>query len=313
MLTAEQQQIRSAGVGASESPAILGLDPYNSAHAVWERKLGLAEERPDTFHTERGDFLEPGLRAWASKRLGVEFKPCKTMAHPEHPLVLATPDGVWREGRRIVEGLELKAPGPRTWHEWGDGDDDVPLRYVVQAEQGMLVTGARRWRVGALIDGDLRLYTIHRDPELDAFLVQSIDEFWKRYVETKTPPPVDGSKAAHEWLARRFPNASKEWLTPTQSIAEDVAKLSDAERALEQAEKHRELIVQRIKEFLGEAHGVEVPGVGKATWGSVKGRTSVDWEALAKHLGATEQHEAQFLRQGKGHRSFRFYPAKEAK
>jgi putative phage-type endonuclease len=314
MLSEAQLQIRSKGVGGSESPALLGLDPYRNAQDVWERKLGLAPSRPDTHHTERGNFLEAGFREWASKRLGARFEPAETFVHPEHPHVLATPDGIWRDDHgRIVEVMEIKSPGPRTLHEWGDGDDEAPLRYVVQVAQEMLVTGARRGRIVAYMDGDIRIYTIHRDTDLERVLVENINDFWARYVETKTPPPVDGTKAASEWLARRFPNATKEWKPATPSISEVVAKLAEVDRYYTQIETTRELLVQQVKEFLGEAHGVEVPGVGKATWGAVKGRTTVDWEAMAKHLGATEQHEAQFLKTGKGHRSFRFYQAKEAK
>lgn len=311
MLTAEQQKTRSTGIGGSETPAIVGLDPYNSALDIWERKTGARnDDGGDTHHTERGNFLEPGLRAWASSRLGVTFEASDTLRHPEHQRLVATPDGVWREGGRVMEVLELKSPGPRTLHEWGEGNDEAPLRYVIQVAQEMAVTGARRGRIGALIDGDLRIYTIHRDHELEQQLIDKVNDFWSRYVETNTPPPVDGSSSAREWLARRYPNSSREMITPDAALVDLVRRLSLVEIAHTDAEKELELLQQQIKERIGSAYGVEVPGIGKCTWSNVKGRTSIDWQAIAKKLGATEEHEAQFTKTGNGHRSFRFWPTK---
>jgi putative phage-type endonuclease len=310
MLTPEQLIIRGGGIGSSEAAAVLGVDPYRSAHNIWESKLGLAESKPETYHTERGNYLEPGMRAWASTRMGVNFEACTTMVHPEHPLIIATPDGLWREGGKIMEVLELKAPGPRTWHEWGDGDDEVPLRYAIQVAQEMAVTGARRGRVGALIDGDLKIYTIHRDQYLESELVGRLEDWWTRYVETKTPPPVDGSKASKEWLGRRYPGGNKDLIQPDDELVGLLGQLAQSQAAFDDVDRALEMTKQRVKERLGNAYGVAAPGIGKATWGTTRGRTSSDWEAYARHLGGTDEGAGQFTKTGASYRTFRFHPAK---
>jgi putative phage-type endonuclease len=310
VLTDEQQKLRATGVGGSEVSALLGLNPHRSAIDVWRRKVGEAEPDADNHHTERGRFLEPGLREWASHTLGEYFEPSTTMVHPEHRRVIATPDGVLREGGRVVEVLELKAPGPRTWHEWGTGDDDAPLRYVVQTAQEMLVSGARRGRIGALIDGELRIYTIHRDSDLDKLLVERIEDFWTRYVETRTPPPVDGSQSSREWLTARYPTSTREMVPANRELTELVERLAATEAVYKTAESERELLQQQIKAALGDAYGVEVPGVGKVTYGATKGKTTTDYKGLVESLGVPDETIAQFTRTGKGHRTFRLWPAK---
>jgi len=40
MLTTEQRAARMTGIGASECAAIMGFDPYRTAHQVWLEKTG---------------------------------------------------------------------------------------------------------------------------------------------------------------------------------------------------------------------------------------------------------------------------------
>jgi putative phage-type endonuclease len=311
-LTPEQKEIRSRGVGASESPAILGIDPYRSAIDVWEKKLGISVDN-EGHHTERGVFLEPGLREWAKKRTGLPFELCPTRTHPEHERVLASPDGVaLDDNKRVRSVLEIKSPGPRTEDQWGpDGTDQTPDRYVIQLAQQMAVTGAKDGYIAALVDGDLRIYRFARDAGLEAEIIRSIEYFWAAYVETKAPPPVDGSGSASEWLGRKFPESRGPMIAASPSDAEIIQQLAALQEKVKHDEARLEFLKQCLKSTIGEGAGIECPGVGRVTWKSVKGRTDVDWAALAKHLGATNAHESQFLKTTKGHRVFRFWPAKE--
>lgn len=310
MLTVEQRAMRSGGIGASESPAVMGVDPYRSPMDIYLKKLGLVED-VETHHTERGTFLEPGLRAWASKRLGLPFVEASSLVHPEFPHVMATPDGVARDGSRVVSVLELKSPGPRTWHEWGDGDDEVPDRYVVQCAQQMAVTGAEVAHLVALVDGDIRCYRIGRDRDLECYLLAKVESFWRDHVATQTPPPVDGSGAADAWLSQRFPRDTTPVRIASDAEAELLSRFAELRQASKEIQAELDLIGQRVKAAIGDAGGVEAAHVGKATWKSVKGRTAVNWQAVARHLGATRQHEAKFTETGPGHRALRWCPAKE--
>lgn len=300
MLTTEQQAIRSRGIGASEIAALLGLSPYGGPLDIWLRKTGRAAPSADSPHTDRGNYLEPALRTWASATLGVMFEPCDSLVCDAHPLVLATPDGIHHGDP--LQTLELKAPGPHTRHEWGDGDD-APDRYVIQVAQQMLVTGAPVGHLCALVDGELRAYRYERDAELEGAIIDAIETFWVRHILTDEPPPFDGSKGAGEWLTRRFPRNGGLVREADAATAELIEQYRAARLAREAAESSEEALKQRIQEAIGDDDGITCP-LGKVTWRLAKGRRVTDWQALARELGATDEQIAEHTRESEGSRRF---------
>ena len=200
MLTHKQLELRKQGVGASEIGALLGVDPYKTAMAVWMDKFRAPDEL-DNHHIRRGNYLEDGLRQWASEEIGIEFKECETLRHPEHERIFATPDGISTEGV-----LEIKSPSPRNYWQWGEGED-VPDQYAAQLAQQMLVTGLPRGFLVVFLGDDLRVYSFEREEQLERVIIERINTFWRDHVETEEPPPADWSKEWNDYLAERFPEA----------------------------------------------------------------------------------------------------------
>jgi putative phage-type endonuclease len=303
MLTAQQQAIRAKGIGASETPALLGLDRYRNALDIYCKKLGLVDDAP-SYHIERGNYLEPALRKWASARLDLNFVGCAPMVHPTNKIVLATPDGLACDGPQPVACLEIKSPGPRTWYEWGEGEQDAPDRYVVQLAQQMLVTGAPRGYIAALLDGDLHTYAFERDAELEQVIVDTIERFWRDHIETQTPPPVDGSPSADEYLKRRFPANRGPVLVADSATEELIASLRAARTERDTAEQRVSLIEQQLKLFVGDADGVTSPA-GRISWRCNKPSQKTDWEAIAKELSAPPEIVSKHTHERPGPRVFR--------
>jgi putative phage-type endonuclease len=299
MLSEKQLAVRSRGIGASEVAALCGLDPYRSPLDIYLRKKGLTEDQPN-YHMARGNYLEPALREWASAEIGLPFVTCDSMLCESHPLVLATPDGISSTIPR--DTLELKAPGPRTYHEWGDGDD-APDRYVMQVAQQMLVAGAACGYLAAFLGEGLKIYHYERDAELESTIVDVIERFWRDHIEKDAAPPVDGSKTAGEWLAKRFPRNGGKMVTADSKTEELLASLRDTRTELEKLDARKDLLEQQIKEAIGDADGITCP-FGKATWKLVKGRSSTDWQSYAKSLGATDDGAKSFIKQADGYRRF---------
>jgi putative phage-type endonuclease len=305
MLSAQQLEVRSKGIGASESPALLGLSPYETAIDVYMRKLGLVENI-ETFHTERGNMLEPSLREWASNRIGIDFMPCDTLVSKRvgQKHVLATPDGICIGGGRCTT-LELKSPGSRTWHEWGDGDE-APDRYVVQVAQQMLCANADTGYLAALVDDDLVVYRYERDEELQDSIANAIESFWKNHIETRTPPPVDGSIGADTYLLHRFPRNTRANLVvadmATEGLMLVLKRVREEQKALD---TKRSFLEQRIKEVIGEASGIESPVAGKITWECSKDTDRTNWKEIAKHMNPPDDLIRKYTETKPGARVFR--------
>ena len=307
-LTAEQHAIRATGIGGSEIADVAGLGRYSRSINIWERKTGRAPPDAPTHHMLRGQYLEGGMRDWYSQivnelRGPTSVLPGKTERHPEHKLVVATPDGLVFPNQGALERvLELKSPGFRTADQWGEpGTDEVPIEYVAQTTWEMAVTGAQLADVGALIDGDLRIYTVAYSPSLFEALLERAERWWRDYVVADTPPPPDGSESYSDHLARRFPRSNGDLLIATPEDDALAAALREARDAKDRAESRYEELRQRLQARIADADGLAGTG-WKITWREQKGRSSLDQKALAAEA---PELVAKHTKQGKSFRVFR--------
>lgn len=284
MLTAEQLKLRRQGVGSSETAALVGLDPYRGERTIYLLKTEQAEPAADNIHTERGKFLEPSVLAWGSARTGLDFVRAETLRAAAHPLVIATPDGIV-PGRAVAE---IKCPSPRTYHEWGDDEDDAPDRYVLQLVQEMFVADVPEGFLIAFLGDDIRVYHYERDRALEDQIVQTIERFWCQYVVPRVMPPPDGSKTTEEWIRKRFPkNTTGQMLTADQATEALLEELRDTDMTAKKMAVRVEALQQAIKERIGDNDGVSCP-FGRATYKQPKDSIVIDWQALARDLGATD-------------------------
>lgn len=179
---------RAGGIGASECAAVLGISPYQTAWELYHRKLGLLPpvEESDAMHL--GNLMEPVLASLYSRRTGsLVVNQQVRVECPDHPFIRATLDGQAEDGRLV----EFKHVGSRMAGEWGDeGTDEAPAHYLCQVHHQMLAAGANAADLAVLIGGqDFRVYTVHRDAEMDSILVPRLAEFWAR-VERHDAPEV---------------------------------------------------------------------------------------------------------------------------
>ncbi len=273
MLTPEQLEIRKTGWGGSEIGALLGVDPFAGELDVYLRKVeGLVT--PDNPDIERGNFLERGVADWYAHRTGFLCTDIgETLRHATRPLVLASPDRICDAPTDAggVRLLSIKCPR-RAGDSWGDhGSQLVPERAVLQLQQedavltslGYLI--APVFHLAALVDGDLRVYEVERDLELQALILDHGERWWARHIVPRVPPALDGSDAGHEWLKRRFPRNLK----PLRPAGIDGEILLMNLREARAAEAKAKAVVatarQRIEEAIADADGIE-GATGRVTW-----------------------------------------------
>jgi putative phage-type endonuclease len=283
-LSEKQIEMRRTGIGASEIAAVVGLVP--GAIEIYERKMGLAPEFEGNSLTEFGLRIERVLgEAWKERNPGWDIFTPGTMRHPTVPIALASPDRVvvpvGRRAREVwKEGLEMKVSFFNAKEFGESGSDEIPERYTCQTQWQMEVCNLPMVRLVALVNGDYREYPIARDREFGAMLLEGAQKWWREFIETRTPPPVDGSEAYAAYIRRRFPKMRAPAIPATVELAEMVSRYKETKEAFDQAKEFNDEAKQALQVLIGEAEGIE----GMCSWKNNKDGKSTDWEKVASDL-----------------------------
>lgn len=211
IITNEKQwlQSRMSGIGASESSAILGLNPYMSNVELWEIKTG-RKKAPDISsdaHVAYGHAAEGPLRelfALDYPQYEVTYGGAFDLVRNEkYPFIFATLDGRLKErvtGRLgVYEGKTAEILNAVMYEKW---KGQLPQNYYCQVLWALLATGwdfailnaqlklAFREKLKSKAETETRRYYIERSEvksDLDFLLEQAI-KFWD-YVERDIVPP----------------------------------------------------------------------------------------------------------------------------
>lgn len=267
---------RRAGLGASDTSAVLGLNPYKSALQVWfEKRAGRDDDAGEA--AAWGNEFEHTVARVTAKRFPELGKLSPTpgiLAHPDHPWMLATVDRVLvergsRTGGRAVGLLEVKTVNGRTYRrQWVDG---VPPTWVqVQVQQQLAVTGLDRCWVACLVDGQ-RLqdpYPIDRHAGVFSSIVEYAGGWWADHVDPGPLGRPEPTLADHARLAELWGgDLELDAITATPDLLETFARLLDARRRRGEVEDEIERHEFQIKAALREHTAIREPGGDVlATW-----------------------------------------------
>lgn len=271
MLTPEQLELRKTGIGGSEIGAVLGESPFASPFDVWLAKTQ-GWTVPETEDMRRGTYLEDGIGRWYQQRYAGEVTGLvepSTIRHATVPVALCTPDRIAEtdEGGRLVS---IKSPRRKGDH-WGEpGTSQVPPGYALQLQWEHAIVSSHGpispvMHLAALLDGDLCVYVIVADAELQAWMLESAQAWWARHVVGGVAPSMDGSGSASAWLKRRFPRDESP-MRPA-SPWEDLRMLAlrDAEAEHGRWADEVDTMQSELKQSIGVASGIESPA-GRVTW-----------------------------------------------
>lgn len=285
---------RTARLGASEVAAVLGLSPWSSPFDVWATKTGLVEPFAGNAATKRGQYLERGLLDWLGDEAGADaVYPGEAFDSPwyvseKYPHVGAHPDGALVVGGEVM-GAEIKTS--RGAAGWGESGTEIPPLYWCQVQVCLALTGIESWAVGAFImqRDEFRTYRIELDPVIAPALLRKAADWWERHVLGGEPPPVDGSSAGREWLAKAYPREKRPDLRDATEAEADMVRevwrLKQEQKALKvQLAGHE----ARLKEAIGDDAGLVLDGT-RATW-KAQESARLDVRALrAAHPEIAEQ------------------------
>lgn len=189
---------RRTFIGASEAPAICGVDPWRTAATVWNMKVHDVAEPAPNDDMMLGTALEPFLLREASRRLCISLIPGGQW-RGANGILIAQPDGLAvmnLAGSRLAI-LEAKTTGLDGWGDDLSAIESVPAKVIVQvAAQMYCVPDAVVAWIPALIGRfglKLRVYCLQRE-WLDRrgiidHVATIIENFWKDHVLTRVAPP----------------------------------------------------------------------------------------------------------------------------
>lgn len=181
MEVSEWHKWRAGGIGASDSPVVMGVSPYSTRFQLWQEKTGEVVRDASNWATRRGNELEPKARAQYELEMNQDMPPA-FLEHPVYPFIRASLDGF---GNNIV--LELKCPGAEDHALAVAGK--VPEKYYPQLQHQLLVSSASVAHYYSF-DGE-RGVMVQVLPDLVYCekLLKELHSFWQ-LVQTKTPPEL---------------------------------------------------------------------------------------------------------------------------
>lgn len=301
---------RRTGIGGSDVAAVLGLNPDRRPIDVYLEKIGETAPFEGNERTVWGKILEPVVAAHYLRRHGGPSEcyldgPYDTARRADTPwhlytldrLILARALAGCEAAKRppppalIVKILEIKTHGFFGQTDYGEpGTDEVPFTNMCQTawySAGLGCNGGADLAV--LFDTHLyREFHVPRDAEVEGYLREEVEHFWKHHVLARVEPTADGSASFARYLRRRFSKTNGELLP----VDADTQRLIEQLRAVEclgrLVEDRKAELRQTLGAMLGDADGFDIANRERITFKFDKrGRVnhSAVAEELAKRLG----------------------------
>lgn len=265
-------KMRMAGIGGSDAGTIVGDNPWKSPYALWLEKTGqiVPEDISDKESVYWGTALEDIVTKEFTKRTGKRVRRCGTMQNTKKRWMLANVD------RLIIgeqAGLECKTTNAFNYKEWQD--DGLPNSYYWQCQHYMLCTGLPMWYIAVLIGGQhYDFKPVPRNDEDIDYLYRKELDFWAM-VQTKTPPPIDGSSATSKALDEQYPGGNTNPVELPEEAGTALAILNDAKKEKKRIDTLIEEQENRIKSIMGDDEIAYIDG-HKVTWKTQAGRKTFD-------------------------------------
>ena len=185
--SADWHEAREQSLGGSEIGTILGLNPWESAYALWAKKTGKIENPPLTNWAVRFGqaFEEPILKLWSEEHPDYEVFTTGTYKHCDYDWLHANPDAIAKH-RETGELLVVEVKTARTSFE------SLPLHYEAQVRHYQFVLGIQRAVVVAVAGMTYQEFWIERDEFAEQVQLQQAKKFIAHMVND-TKPDFDGA------------------------------------------------------------------------------------------------------------------------
>lgn len=241
--SSEWSGARSSGIGGSEIGTICGLNPWESAFALWAKRTGQIPDPELTGWSVRfGKAFEgPILQLWAEEHPEYELFIPGTYRHSVDTFMLANCDALAKH-RETGEWIVVEVKTSRgSWFE-------VPPHYVAQVQHYMYVMGIARAVVVGVVGWDWKEHWVEYDEFQALSQRDAAERFWDA-MQKMIKPDWDGSKATYEAVRYLHPEIEDEKVNLSDlgwELLDAVEQVSAAEEALNE-------VKSKVLDFMGKA------------------------------------------------------------
>ena len=252
VITAKQEVDRTKGIGSSDVPTILGLNPWQTPYDLWMFKTHKADGQAENPAMYLGTMLEDVVLKLAADKLNQRIvKPTSTFVGC-HSYCRANIDGMVGKAKRGSPIVEAKTTSKGD--DWGEeGSDQIPERVRAQVMFQMACCSSDLAHVATLI-GDFglkfKMFRVPWDADYGMYIMERVQAFWERNVlEDKPPAGVPSIEALKR--VRRIDGAA------VQIAAELFEREAEAKATLKAAEEQHETARGALMAALGQGTRAE--------------------------------------------------------
>jgi putative phage-type endonuclease len=238
----EWHNARKDSIGGSEISTIMGLNPFESAYALWAKKTGkIPSQIEENWAIRFGKAFElPILQLWSEEHPEYEVFLTGTYQDALIPFRHANPDALARHketGEWIV--IEVKT-GRQTWEE-------LPAGYYLQVQWYLDILGLKKAALVAVAGMTWHDYWIERDDfEIDIARQKAIDFQACMFADQR--PEWDGSESTYEAVRYQHP-----LIDETEVEIDSLHYLSNAQAKYDEAAEELRLIKSQVLDAMGRA------------------------------------------------------------
>jgi putative phage-type endonuclease len=270
---------RNKTIGGSDAGAIMGLNPYKSAYALWAEKTGkiVPEDISDKEAVRLGNDLEEYVAKRFEEKTGKKLRRDNHIIYnDEYPFAHANID------RDVVgEDAGFEAKTTSNWEyikllEQGK----FPDVWYAQIVHYLMVTGKKRWYLGVLCFGrGFFDFVIERDDAEIKALAGVEASFWDKVI-TCTAPGVDGAESTLSALRTIFKDSDPGSAVDLTGISNHLLIYSGLKQQISELEKQMDSHAAAIMDYMGTAEK------------GAAGKFSVSWKSQTRSTFDRKSYEA---------------------
>lgn len=270
--TPEWNALRLYDPDRKERPVVFGAsDSYtactNPLQAYLAKRGEIPAWKPDEETQDRldvGQAIEPAIISLYEKREDCEvIRDLPMYFAPLHPYIAATPDGIAIKSQDDIRGVEAKNSGFRMFGDdvdkFGEEEtDEIPIRYIFQAQQQCFVMGLQKIDFPVLKSGSsFKIYRIDRDDSFIADMVDSLQELAERIVNGDPPEPEYAHPGTRKLLREVHGCNAGEVATLGKVALQEWLRIEELKLREKVAKEEKDELLNRILHQSGSSQFIE--------------------------------------------------------